>query len=132
MNNQGVEGEKKLTANDNEIMRWEGREIVLMNKYARALWIMGWVTLIFGVTGSFILGDDFRVGYYEFNWGLFFVGLLGSVISGLFLMGFSEVIRLLDENHKQLKELAEKAPYSNEINAVSNKHEDISDELPDL
>ena len=94
-----------------------------MNNYAKALSITGWIVLVAGIIGSFVLGDQLRVDRWSYNTGVCIAGILTSVIFGLLLLGFGEVISILDDNRKYLKKLAQSEP---------EQEPKGSDELPDL
>ena len=71
-----------------------------MNRYAKALYIVGWIVLIGGILGSFIIG-------FELGVEALIVGIFSSIISGLALLGFGQVIEILDDNRNYLKKLTE-------------------------
>lgn len=70
------------------------------NIYATALKILGGIIVIFGIIGSVILGDVFKIEYgvtytfREYNYYLMTVGILSSVITGALIMGMGELIQL--------------------------------------
>lgn len=94
-----------------------------MNKYGQALYIMGWVVIIFGFIGSCILGGTFTDRYSDFNWSIFLGGMLSSTFMALLVFGLGEIINILDDNRKYLKTLTEKS---------STQEEEIRDELPEI
>lgn len=73
------------------------------NVYASALKIIGGIVIIFGIIGSMILGDAFKIQhgvtyiFYEYNYYLMTVGVLSSVITGALIMGMGELIQLIDK-----------------------------------
>lgn len=91
-----------------------------MNKYANALLIVGWIVLVAGAIGSFVLGDSLRTGW-EYNTPIFIAGIFGTTIFALLLFGLGEIINILDDNRKLLKKLVDRPEIP-----VSK------DELPDL
>lgn len=60
------------------------------NKIAKALRNAGWLIIIAGILGSFILGAGS-------NWALVLSGSVGSGLSGLLFLGMSEIVLLLEE-----------------------------------
>lgn len=65
----------------------------MQNKIARILFVIGVVTIfIGGAVGLFIMMNDFS--------GVMF--FISAVVSGFFVIGFSEIIKLLDEINKKL------------------------------
>ncbi len=64
------------------------------NKIARVLFVIGVLTIIFGgAVGIFLMLSDIT--------GLLF--FISAVVSGFFVIGFSEIIKLLDEINKKIK-----------------------------
>ncbi len=64
------------------------------NKVARVLFVIGVLTIIFGGgVGIFLMFSDIT--------GLLF--FISAVVSGVFVIGFSEIIKLLDEINKKIK-----------------------------
>jgi hypothetical protein len=65
----------------------------MQNKIARLLFIIGIITIFGGgMFGLVLMMDDIS--------GLMF--FISAVVSGVFVIGFSEVIKLLDEMNKKL------------------------------
>lgn len=75
------------------------------NEWGRFIKVFGVIVMIAGFIGSIVLGNAFKIesGYfyksYEFNWSVFFLGLIFSFIPGIFICGFGELINI---NHKTL------------------------------
>lgn len=69
------------------------------NKMAKILRVIAVIEIICGFIVGGVLGDTFGVGYYgyEFNWGLCIGIIVASLISGIFILGFAEVIQLLQD-----------------------------------
>lgn len=66
----------------------------MQNKVARILFVIGILTIVVGGSvGAILMFTDMT--------GLLF--LISSVVSGVFVIGFSEVIKLLDEINRKLK-----------------------------
>lgn len=64
------------------------------NKVAKALFIVGILTIFFGVIVGFMLIITNPNGV---------MFLISAVVSGVFVLGFAEVIHLLDQINKKLK-----------------------------
>ncbi len=69
------------------------------NKMAKILRVIAVIEIICGFIVGGVLGDSFGVGYYgyEFNWGLCIGIIVASFINGIFILGFAEVIQLLQD-----------------------------------
>lgn len=69
------------------------------NKTAIAVQIIGWLEIICGFILGIVLGNTFETGYYyrEFNTGLCIGSIVGSIIIGVFILGFGEIIQLLQD-----------------------------------
>lgn len=69
------------------------------NKMAMMLRVIAVIEIICGFILGGILGDTFGVGYYgyEFNWGLCIVIIVAGFINGIFILGFAEVIQLMQD-----------------------------------
>lgn len=66
------------------------------NSVANAIHILAWVTIIGGLILGFLLGKD---PYYdEFSFALAVVYWAAGIVTGIMLMGFAEIIRLLQLN----------------------------------
>ncbi|RXJ04063.1 hypothetical protein DS745_01350 [Anaerobacillus alkaliphilus] len=66
----------------------------MKNKIAKTLFIIGVLTIIVGgVVGIYLMMTDFT--------GVMF--FISSVVSGIFVIGFSEIIKLLDEINSKLE-----------------------------
>ena len=91
-----------------------------MNKYSNLLFIVGGITLVAGVFGSFALGGALSIGW-EFNTSVFVAGTFGSVVLASILLGLGEIINILDDSRNLLKKLIDKPEDS-----VPN------DELPEI
>ena len=80
------------------------------NPYSKALKIIGWIIIIGGIIGSFILGGTtptienlLRGSHYnDFNIGIFLTGSISSVFLGVLFLGLGEIIRLLDVANNSL------------------------------
>jgi len=73
------------------------------NFYSQALFVLGWVIIVLGVIGSFVLGSD----SYEFNGTIFFIGLFSTAISGFLILGLAEIISILNDNRRLLASIAQ-------------------------
>lgn len=66
------------------------------NGVASAIRILAWITIIGGLILGFILGKD---PYYdEFSFTLAVVYWAAGIVTGIILLGFAEIIRLLQIN----------------------------------
>lgn len=66
------------------------------NKMASILRVIAIIEIVCGFILGGILGDTFEIGY-DYNWGLCIGIIVASFISGIFILGFAEVIQLLQE-----------------------------------
>ncbi len=98
------------------------------NGYAKALNVVGWLVMVAGIIGSFILGSNFGAV-------VCIAGILSSVIFALVLLGLGEIIYQLDASRGLLRQLLDK-PVTVEIkDAVGKKKDEATnskDELPEL
>lgn len=78
------------------------------NSIARLLFVLGILEIIAGFIAGIVFGRGEAYGlygsYYEFSWSLFFIIFLSSLIAGLIVIGFGEVIRLLQDIKDQTKD----------------------------
>ena len=106
---------------------FERNELIMENKYAKALSIVGICILFLGILGAIVLGTSLGDSYDSFNVTAFLIGVFSSVISGVFFLGLGEIVRLLAdmneklENHGVIFRGEEKKTNLND-----------TDELPDL
>lgn len=75
------------------------------NKMAMILRVIAIIEIICGFIVGAILGDTFTIGYYgyDFNWGLCIGIVVAGFISGIFILGFAEVIQLLQDIKSKIK-----------------------------
>lgn len=75
------------------------------NKMAMMLRVIAVIEIICGFILGGILGDTFGVGYYgyEFNWGLCIGIIVAGFINGIFILGFAEVIQLMQDIKLKIK-----------------------------
>ncbi len=75
------------------------------NKMAMILRVIAIIEIICGFILGGILGDTFGIGYYgyEFNWGLCIGIIVAGFINGIFILGFAEVIQLLQDIKSKIK-----------------------------
>lgn len=66
------------------------------NKMASILRVIAIIEIVCGFILGGILGDTFEIGY-DYNWGLCIGIIVASFISGIFILGFAEVIQLLQD-----------------------------------
>lgn len=69
----------------------------MKNKVASILFGIGIATIGFGIIGSIYLASEYGM-YYGFDWLVFLVGSIASLISGMIHIGFAEVINLLQQS----------------------------------
>lgn len=67
------------------------------NKTATAVKLIGCLEIICGFILGIVLGDIFETGYYykEFNTGLCIGCIVAGFITGIFILGFGEIIQKL-------------------------------------
>ena len=66
------------------------------NKMAKILRVVAIIEIVCGFIVGAILGDTFEIGY-DYNWGLCIGIIVASFINGIFILGFAEVIQLLQD-----------------------------------
>lgn len=66
------------------------------NKMASILRVIAIIEIVCGFILGGILGDTFEIGY-DYNLGLCIGIIVASFISGIFILGFAEVIQLLQD-----------------------------------
>jgi hypothetical protein len=72
------------------------------NSVGKVLKVIGWMTLILGIIiGLTFLQDEFGV-----FWGIVFI--MVEVIAGIFILGFAEIIKLLNEINIRLDYIGNK------------------------
>ena len=100
------------------------------NFYSQALFFIGWGVIVLGVIGSIALGNTYTTYYDEFNFVIFLVGLISTIMSGFLILGLADVISIVNDNRRLLATLTQ----SNEITQGSNKNiaKSIAEELPEL
>ena len=64
--------------------------------------IIGYCIIGGGLSLSYYLGDPVGLFSY-FDWGLALPVLIGSIISGVFIIGISEIINLLSSINNKMK-----------------------------
>ena len=69
------------------------------NKIATILRVIAILEFVSGFILGVFLGDTFRIGYYgyDFNWGLCVGIIVTGIIGGVFILGFAEVVQLLQD-----------------------------------
>ena len=75
------------------------------NKMAMMLRVIAVIEIVCGSILGGILGDTFGTGYYgyEFNWGLCIGIIVAGFINGIFILGFAEVIQLMQDIKLKIK-----------------------------
>lgn len=66
------------------------------NAIAMAIRVIAVLTYICGFFTGIVLGDNLS-SYYSYNWSAAIICWIASIIIGTFILGFSEIIKLLDE-----------------------------------
>lgn len=72
------------------------------NKMAMILRVIAVIEIVCGFIVGAILGDTFEIGY-DYNWGLCIGIIVASFINGIFILGFAEVIQLLQDIKSKIK-----------------------------
>lgn len=72
------------------------------NKMAKILRVVAIIEIVCGFIVGAILGDTFEIGY-DYNWGLCIGIIVASFINGIFILGFAEVIQLLQDIKSKIK-----------------------------
>lgn len=97
------------------------------NIYAKSIRIVGFIIIIGGILGSFVLGGIFETeityptsmysydSYTKYNWNLAIIGAVSSFIVGLLFVGLGELIDLLQLNYDKQYDILK------EIKKISNK-----------
>ncbi len=114
----------------------------MKNNKAETINFLGWIDIIGGIIGSFILGSlypQISVSSYssyvdkEYNWILVIVGITISIVSGIILIGFAEIINLLQQKADQSENITK---ILSDINSKLEVDKKINinnyDELPQL
>ena len=66
------------------------------NSIAMAIRVIAVLTYICGFFTGIVLGDNLS-SFYSYNWTAAIICWIASIIIGTFILGFSEIIKLLDE-----------------------------------
>ena len=69
------------------------------NMLSMIIKIIGYLTIVCGVGSGIYLGNQ----GYSFTYEIFLIYSISGVISGVLFIGFSKVIRLLDNIYEELK-----------------------------
>lgn len=90
---------------------------LMTNKIAKIIRVTGVIIAIAGVIAGIVLGNTFPIlkPRFEgsmftdeiFNFGLFAIAMLSSVISGVLVVGFSELIEKVSLCHDALQKLSQ-------------------------
>jgi uncharacterized integral membrane protein len=88
---------------------------MIKNNKAYIINAIGWIDIIVGIIGSFILGkvfplitvDTFLSDDKKYNWPLVITGIVISILSGVVFIGFAEIINLLQARVDQSEKLEE-------------------------
>jgi hypothetical protein len=107
----------------------------MINDKAKIIQGVAWIEIIAGIIGSFLLGKLYPIASIsgfssahideKYNWPIVIIGLIVSVLSGILLFGFAEIIDLLqvkvDQTKKELELL-------NKINTSINLNNEKNDQ----
>jgi len=101
------------------------------NSIGRTINIIGIVTFIIGIIGSFICGIALN------SWSIAIIGSVASFISGMCFVGFSEIISLLQRNvnkQDEIIKILEEQPKSSDVQNSAPKMiiQDIESNLPEM
>lgn len=69
---------------------------------AKILRVVAIIEIVCGFIVGAILGDTFEIGY-DYNWGLCIGIIVAGVINGIFILGFAEIIQLLQDIKSKTK-----------------------------
>lgn len=116
---------------------------MIMNEKAKVINLIGWINIVGGIIGSFMIGSIYPetiVSNYssyvdkEYNWALVVAGIIISIVSGVLLFGFAEIINLLQEKVNQSKQIEKLliTINNNVVNDDVNKDNAAENELPSL
>lgn len=98
------------------------------NKISKTLNIIGIMTIAIGIFGSLILSikldSDVPI--------IFIVGGIASFVAGMFFIGLSEIISLIQKNVDKQNEILEYVKNKKTENAPKSVIQDIEDNLPKL
>ncbi|MED4124044.1 hypothetical protein P4641_08650 [Halalkalibacterium halodurans] len=71
-----------------------------MNDVAKALYVIGWLTIIGGLVLGFanreVEVEGLVYTHTETSWLIFFAYFIGGIIWGVIMFGFAEIVNLLD------------------------------------
>lgn len=100
------------------------------NVYSQALFFIGWGVIVLGVIGSVVLGKTYTNYYGEFNFAIFLVGVISTVMSGFLILGLAEIINVLNDNRRLLATLTQNNEFTQGSGISVAKS--IAEELPEL
>ena len=69
----------------------------ISNPYATAVKVIGIIGIVVGIIVGIVLGNTLKERYSVFNFGACVGTIVGSLITGIFILGFGEVIQLLED-----------------------------------
>ena len=98
------------------------------NSYSNALKVFGWIYIVFGVIGAFVIGYTSPTYYGGFNYAMFFATLFSVGIFGIILLGLAEIIKILNDNRLILASIAQ----GNNLDSENNNVKPIEEELPEI
>ena len=90
----------------------KSEKIGIRNRIAAVINVFGYLEIVIGIIVGFYLAnkDVVMVEYFfeDFKWGLAFAWWAASFLSGILILGFSEIIELLDRININTKNIAAK------------------------
>jgi len=101
------------------------------NFYSQALFGLGWVVIVLGIIGSFVLATSYSSYYSDFNGTVFFIGLFSTAFTGFLILGLAEIISILNDNRRLLAAMTQNVdkPSIGNDSAMNNS---IAEELPEI
>ncbi len=78
------------------------------NLIAKIIRVIGWTIIIIGVIAGFfagfVVGGVMFIEYFfqDFSWSAALIVWISTALSGILLMGFSEIIELLDSIKRKI------------------------------
>lgn len=97
-------------------------ELKVINERAKVVEVIGWINIIGGIIGSLFFGE----------WSLRIVGIVVSIVGGVILLGFAEIINLLQERVNQSEKVILANPELNSNNNSEAKFEKKGNSLLDI
>lgn len=97
------------------------------NQIAKVIRYIGWIEIVGGVIGSIILGTiKWNVSIYksfDFNWFIILPGVIISIVTGVLIIGFAEIISLLQQKVNQTEKITRILSIIEETKVQSDNNE---------